>query len=138
MTFLHHHHRSNGNQLRFIFRLLSLLRNNPSIPRHSQHHNIGKFSNNIKNLYRLILLTNTPMFLTTHTRTTGWTSLGTTLTRRTTSTLARTIRTCAYINKYLGLISLQHSEDQKEPQEGKPEDMMTLYKPYYQFAHHLR
>ena len=55
MNFRHHHQHSYGNNLRFMFRLLSPSQNNPRMSGHSHHHNIGKSSNNSKNLHRLIL-----------------------------------------------------------------------------------
>ena len=54
MSFHHHHHHSYGNNLGFIFRQMSLSWNNTRMSRHSHHHTIDKFSNNTKNLVRLI------------------------------------------------------------------------------------
>ena len=122
MSFHHHHHHCYGNNPRFLFRLLSLSWKNTSMSRHSHHHKIGKSSTNIKTLCRLILWVNTAMFLTAYMKTTGWAYLRPTLTKRTASTPVHTIRIQAYINKYLGLITLHHSEDQKESQGGTPID----------------
>ena len=75
--------------------------------RHSHHHNSGKSSSNIKNLYRLILWASIDQFLITRMKMDKL-SLRPISTRRTVTTQAHTIKMETYLNNFQALINHHH------------------------------